>query len=445
MQVQYVRMLEMTTPEIEETVRRALEDNPALEAIDTYENSDRPQRIDSIETTGETDDDSEVYTPESARPSRAWIAGVATDSTDETIVSHLENQLSETEGDAETLKIARYLLGEIDGNGRITRSVTDITNDLAFNAGIEVSAETVSNALDIIKNLDPPGIGAADLRECLLIQLRRSKVKDQATADAIMLLDKHYDLYSRRNIDMLQSASGHSKERLRAADEVIRSLNPKPGAQFAGGDRMERASSVVVPDFNVETDDEGNVTVSLTSNIPDLAIAESFNMQDKADDFIRHHREEAAGTIKLLQMRARTLIRTMQAIAYLQRDFFITEDKDRIRPMVLRDVAKITGDDLSVISRATAGKYVNTPGGVYPLKMFFTEHTQSDPTGEGSLHKILSTLKRIIDNENPQRPYTDEALREKMKEQGFDLARRTVAKYREEKLGIPVARLRRQL
>lgn len=436
MQVQYVRMLEMTTPEIEDAVRRAIEDNPALEVADTTNAS----------PDNEQDLNHEDYTDKpTARNTDAWIYAVATDSSEDTLTTHLEKQLSESDADDRTLALAEYLLGEIDGNGRISRSPKDIADDIAFNTGGEVSTEEIADALNLIKSLDPPGVGAADLRECLLIQLRSRHSEDQANKDAISLLENHYDLYSRRRLDMLRSASGLDTGRLRNADELIRSLNPKPGAQFAEGDRMERASSVVVPDFNLDIDDNGNITVSLTSDIPELSIAESFNIRTKNDDFIRHHHDEASSTIKLLQMRGRTLIRTMKAIAYLQRDFFLSEEKEKIHPMVLRDIAQITGDDLSVISRATAGKYVNTPGGVYPLKMFFSERTQADNSGSGSLHRVLSALKAIIDSEDPQHPYPDETLRLMMKEKGFDLARRTIAKYREEKLGVPVARLRRQV
>lgn len=442
LQVQYVRMLEMTTPEIEDAVRRAVEDNPALETVEDF--GQPAESVQSQASQDNADDIADYDTPRQGS-SDVWIAAVATDSTDETLVSHLERQLSESSGDSRTVGLARYLLGEIDGNGRIARSARDIADDIAFNIGLNVTADDVEQALDLLKSLDPPGIGASDLRECLLLQLYRKDTKKQDVADAIMLLRDHYDLYSRRRLDMLRTASSLSLDRMRDADVVIRSLNPKPGAQFAAGDRMERASSVVVPDFNIEVDDNGNITVSLTSNLPELAIAESFNIRDKSDEFIRQHHDEAANTIKLLQMRGRTLLRTMKAIAYLQRDFFISEEKEKIRPMVLRDVAAITGDDLSVISRATSGKYVNTPGGIYPLKMFFSERTQADTAGSGSLHRVLSALKEIIDSEDPAHPYTDEALRSLMKQRGFDLARRTVSKYREGKLGVPVARLRRKV
>ncbi len=447
LQVQYVRMLEMTTPEVEDVVRKALEENPALEIANENPLSDTGDNTYNNlaeNDTSQRSDDS-IHDNASASGSREWIANIATDSTDETLSSHLERQLNEIVADESILTIARYLIGEIDGNGRIVRSAHDIADDLAFNLGLMVKAEDIERALELLKSLDPAGIAATDLQECLLLQLKRNtQPYTQPVSDAILLLEKYYDLYTRRRFDVLAMTAGLSPERLRAADELVRTLNPKPGAQFAGGDRLERASSVIIPDFNVETDENGIITVSLASTIPELAIAESFKASAGADEFVRQHRDEAANTIRLLQMRSRTMLRIMRAIAFLQRDFFKSEDKDDIRPMVLRDVAEITGDDLSVISRATSGKYVNTPGGVYPLKMFFSEHSQADPTGNGSVHKVLSALKDIIEHEDPHHPLTDEALCARMKEAGYDIARRTVAKYREDKLGIPVARLRRK-
>lgn len=447
LQVQYVRMLEMTTPEVEDAVRKALEENPALEIAETGTTLESNE---DYYNASADDSMSQKYINNQSEYSvgagaRDWIANIATDNYDETLVSHLDRQLNEIATDERQLHIARYLLGEIDGNGRIARSAHDIADDLAFNAGVMVENSEVARAIELIKSLDPAGIGAIDLQECLLIQLKRyQQPYAQVVSDAILLLEKYYDLYARRRFDLLTSSTGMSSERLRAADELVRNLNPKPGSQFAGGDRLEKISSAIIPDFNVETEEDGTITISLASSIPDLTISESFKVDAGADEFVRQHREEAVNTIRLLQMRARTMLRIMKAIAYLQRDFFKSEDKNDIRPMVLRDVAEITGDDLSVISRATAGKYVNTPGGVYPLKMFFSEHSQADPTGNGSVHKVLSTLKEIIEQEDPHHPLTDEAICVRMKEAGYDIARRTVAKYREDKLGIPVARLRRK-
>lgn len=448
MQVQFVRMLEMTTPEIEEAVRHAVEENPALEASDSPSGDD-----DGHEdvASGADDYDDDYGDDASYKGRREFTPYSATE--DESLADHLEKQLGELDLDPLTRRMASYMIGNIDSNGRLTRTLYEMTTDMAVNAGIDASREEMEKAYNLVRSLDPPGIGFIDLRDCLLLQLRRMPPSEDVE-NAVEIIAHYYDLYSNKRYERLRGALGLDPEAMRRAEQVILSLNPKPGAAY-GDTGLDAAASVIVPDFNVEV--EGDlITVSLTSSIPDLAIAESFRVAEgvrpttgvrqRADEraFIKHHHDEAAMFIRLLKMRGDTMLRCMTAITRIQRDFFLTGDVERIRPMVLRDIADLTGFDLSVISRATSGKYVATAGGVYPLKMFFTEKTSADEE-DGSIHRVLAALRDIIDKEDKNAPLSDEALKSRMSERGFELARRTVAKYREEKLGIPVARLRKKV
>lgn len=462
LQVQFVRMLEMTGPEVEEEVQRALDDNPALERCD---NDDR---IDLTEDSGEKfnesaediqradyrdEDDIPSYRLEARNHSAddKYYEPVAVDSGD-TLIEMLDSQLMEYDLSDIDLSIAQYIIGNLDDNGYLTRDLCAINDDLAFNVGLDVDMAQVKRVADVVRSLDPAGVGAIDLRDCLLLQLKR-KEPCQATKIATEIIEDYFDLFSKKHYDRMRSHLGITEPQLKEAMSVITSLNPKPGSIITGGssDRTRH----IIPDFNIETDpDNGNITLTLLNRIPDLQIEETFSekaselpsnasrSQREAATFIKQKRDEASGFIKILQMRQETLYKVMKAIVTLQRDFFMTDDESRIRPMILKDISAITGHDLSVISRATAGKYVMTQRGIYPLKLFFNERPKEDD--DTSSHEILAVLKEIIDNENKNKPLSDEAITKILTEKGYDIARRTVAKYRE-KLGLPVARLRKEL
>ena len=462
MQVQFVRMLEMTGPEVEEEVRRALDDNPALEQCDNDTSTNLTE--DSSETFNESAEDIQRadYRDEDDIPSyrleaRNYSADdkyyepVAVDSGD-TLIEMLDSQLMEYDLSDIDLSIAQYIIGNLDDNGYLTRDLLAINDDLAFNVGLDVDMAQVKRVFDVVRSLDPAGVGAIDLRDCLLLQLKR-KESCQATKIATEIIEDYFDLFSKKHYDRMKSLLDISGDELKEAMAIITSLNPKPGSIITGGssDRTRH----IIPDFSVEADpDNGNITLTLLNRIPELQIEETFSesacevpanasrSQRDAATFIKQKRDEASGFIKILQMRQETLYKVMKAIVTLQRDFFITDDESRIRPMILKDISAITGHDLSVISRATAGKYVMTQRGIYPLKLFFNERPKEDD--DTSSHEILAVLKEIIDNENKNKPLSDEAITKLLTEKGYDIARRTVAKYRE-KLGLPVARLRKEL
>ena len=347
------------------------------------------------------------------------------------------------------IEIAHFIAGNLDSNGYMERSISALIDDMALQSGLDVSDSEVKEVLDRVRELEPAGIGAFDLRDSLLLQLRRLR----PTADvnlAIEVIRDYFDLFSLMHFDRIASLTGTTREQLKKAMEVIRSLNPKPGA-LINGDDNERTRHIS-PDFFVEVD--GNrLTLSSTSHLPKLQIEQSFLLSseierkktpanDAANAFIRQKHDEASNFIKVLEMRQSTLFRIVSAIMQWQRDFFLTEDPLKLRPMVLKDISAVTGDDLSVISRATTGKYIATTQGVYSLKSLFNERRSE--TDDASALMIIERIRDIIDSEDKSHPLSDAAITDMLNAEGYDIARRTVAKYRE-RTGLPVGRLRKKI
>ena len=463
LQVQFVKMLEMTGPEVEDEVQRVLDENPALERCDNDER-DNNLTEDSTEVFNESAEEIQLadYRDEDEIPpyrleARNYSADdkyyepVAVDSSD-TLIESLNAQLMEYDLDDTELAIAQYIIGNLDDNGYMTRDLTAICDDLAFNAGIDVPLSLIKNMFEIVRGLEPAGVAAIDLRDCLLLQLKR-KERNNLNDIATDIITNYFDLFSKRHYDRLCNSLNISSEKLREVVSVITSLNPKPGSILTGG--VSDSTRHIIPDFSIEVDDDnGNITLTLLNRIPELQIEETFSekaceipqnatrSQREAAAFIKQKRDEASGFIKILKMRQETLYRVIKAIVKIQHEFFLTDDESKIKPMILKDISAITGQDLSVISRATTGKYVMTQRGIYPLKLFFNERPTDDD--DTSSHEILAALKDIIANENKRRPLSDEAITNALGEQGYNIARRTVTKYRE-RLGLPVARLRKEL
>lgn len=316
-----------------------------------------------------------------------------------------------------------------------------------------MSSAQVNDVLQIVRDLDPPGVGATDLRDCLLLQLERRE-GSPANLLAYKIIDRHFDAFIKRHYDKIAQAMGLSQEQMTAAVDEIRSLNPKPGSVVAGS-VAETLSQQVMPDFNVDVDGD-EITVTLLNNLPELQIEESFsalndnyqrskpaNRNDEAAAaFVKQKYDSAANFIKILRQRQETLFNVFSAIVRRQREFFLSGDETTMRPMLLKDIGEDTGYDLSVISRATSGKYVMTQWGIFPLKYFFNEAMQHSNGEEVSSHEVLSIIKSVIADEDKTKPMSDEQLCLILKQHGYEIARRTVAKYRE-RLGIPVARLRK--
>ncbi len=464
MQLQFVRLLEMNGAEAEEEVRRALDENPALEAAEPdRESGDSHEGADDLNDFNESaeqlqmadyrsEDDIPYYrlsTSNRSADDRSYEPLAV--SSGESLFTHLMKQLAEDPAMTERqMEIARVVVGNIDDNGYIERTTHAIVDDLAIQESIDADESEVRNVIDRVRALEPAGVCAVDLRDSLMLQLRRRAVSPAVTLATEIVRD-YFDLFSLMHFDRIASLTGADKEQVKAAMDVIRSLNPKPGTLITGDD--DERTRHISPDFLVEADGD-RLTLTLLSNIPALQIEQSFApgseivkprktaAGEAANAFIRQKRDEAQTFIRVVEMRRATLMRVMGAIMQWQRDFFLTDDRRRLRPMVLRDIAAVTGDDLSVISRATTGKYVATAQGIYAVKSLFNERRKEGD--ETSSQVVIDRLREIIASENTDKPLSDEAITRRLQDEGFDIARRTVAKYRE-RLGIPVGRLRRKI
>lgn len=465
MQLQFVRLLEMNNLEAEDEVRRALDDNPALEVApdktpyesdesDFNETSDQLQMADY-----RNEDDIPSYRLNagnwSASAAKPSFEAFASDNSI-SLYDHLMSQLNETASLTPLqTEIAEAIIGNIDSNGYLRRSPKAIADDLAINDSLLVDTDQVNTILSMIRSLDPAGIGAADLRDCLLLQLGRLEPSAQQALATEVVRD-YFDLFSLMHFDRICSLIGVDRRQLRQAVDIIRTLNPKPGALFSSD---SEANQHITPDFIVESDGGDRLSLTVPSGLPHLQIEQSFAAdtaiaprqenaaRNAAALFLKQKRDEATNFIRALEMRQQTLLRIMGAIMQWQREFFLTGDPTTLRPMVLKNISAVTGDDISVISRATAGKYVATRHGTYALKNLFNEARTpalDSDADSPSTAAMLADLKELIETENKLRPLSDEALTKRLSEMGHNIARRTVSKYRE-KLGYPVARLRKDL
>lgn len=460
-QVVFGRYLEMTAPEFEEEVRRVIDENPAL-AVSDATASDHDGGSDSDNSFDESpeqlqladygsEDDIPVYNLEKSDKSTRdfYPQDFLSSADDSSLVEVMTAQLADIDLSEKERKIAEYIIGNLDANGYMTRSLPDIAEDMAIAEGIDTDMAEIKAVFAQIRHLDPAGIAAVDLRDCLLLQIDRQPAS-RITSVAREIIADCFDLFSKKHYDKLRSQLGIDDDELRDALDYIRTLNPKPGSLIEGNSVNDRLRHII-PDFAVEVDSDGHATVSLLNYVPELAIEESFRIDDlppasnkrdaDAMSFIRRRHDDAVAFISLLKMRADTLMTVMKAIVKIQSRFFTLGDTSTIRPMIIKDIADITGLNISVISRATAGKYVLTNQGVYPLKMFFNERPKDDV--DTSSHEILAALSEIIKTEDKSRPMSDDALCKVLAGKGYDIARRTVTKYRE-RLGLPVARLRKQ-
>lgn len=371
------------------------------------------------------------------------------------LVDYLMEQVRERDLNELQELIAEYIIGNIDDNGYLLRSVTAITDDIVFQTGHDIPEEEVEAVLQVVRDLDPAGVGATDLRDCLLLQLER-RDGTEINMLAYQVIDKYFEEFSKKHYDKIMSALSVDDTMMKEVIEEIRSLNPKPGNAITGV-ADDTHSQQIIPDFNVDVDGD-EITLTLLNNIPELQIAESYSIiyneigkrkpvsrsEESQMAAVKQKYEKASDFIKVLRQRQETLFKTMRSITMRQKEFFITGDETQIRPMILKDVAQDTGYDMSVISRATMNKYVTTQWGVFPLKYFFNEGLQHESGEEVSSREIQTILKNVIESENKRKPLSDEQLCAILQKKGYEIARRTVAKYRE-KMSIPVARLRKEI
>ena len=467
-QIQLIRLLELPAIELEERIKHELEDNPALEEgkdiADDFERTD-DEGGDDI-STNETEADISLgdYMTEDDIPDyKLREISEKTErkedipfSVSQSLNEYLLQQLGLRDLPEKQVKIAEYIIGNIDDDGYLRRELSAIADDLVFQAGQDVDEKEIEEVLAIIQDFDPAGVGARNLQECLLLQLNR-KEPTAGVEMAVRILTEYFEEFTRKHYDKIMRGLNISEETLKKAIHEIIALDPKPCSSWGGS--MEVAMSQVIPDFLVEAIN-GELILSMNNrDIPDLRIsrdhAEMFqdyagnkaNQTSKmreAVQFVKQKLDSAQWFIDAIRQRQETLQRTMEAIILLQRDFFLTGDDATLRPMILKDVAERAGYDISTISRVSNSKYVQTNFGIYPLKFFFSESMQTDSGEEISTREVKKIMKEHIDSEDKRKPLTDEELTTILKEKGYVIARRTVAKYREQ-LDIPVARLRKEI
>jgi len=463
-QIQLIRLLELPAIELEERVKHELEENPALE--EGQESTEEFESPDDVEINNDSVEDISLgdYLTEDDIPDyklreiseRTERKEDVPFSVNQSLHEHLLQQLGLRELPETDIKIAEYIIGNIDDDGYLRRDLTAIADDLVFQAGQDVNEKEIEKILFIIQDFEPAGIGARDLRECLLIQLDR-KEKTPDINLAIRILTGYFDDFTRKHYEKIIRGLSIDEPALKKAIQEITSLNPKPGSSWGGS--LESAMNLVIPDFIVEANN-GELTLSMNSRgVPEMRInreyAEMFQdytankanqtseMRD-AVQFVKQKLDSAQWFIDAIKQRQETLQRTMEVIILLQHDFFLTGDEANLRPMILKDVAERTGYDISTISRVSNSKYVQTNFGIYSLKYFFSESMQTDSGEEISTREVKKIMKEHIDSEDKRKPLTDEELAGILKQKGYIIARRTVAKYREQ-LGIPVARLRKEI
>lgn len=465
-QIQMIRLLELPTLELEERVKHELEDNPALEEGKEPQDDLEHSEEEDFAAEGSDNEDLSLGDYFSADDIPEYKLQQMTERAErkeeipfaegESLSEFLLEQLRLRELPEKQVKIAEYIIGNLDDDGYLRRDLSAIADDLVFQAGVEADEAEVEQVLRIIQDFEPAGIGARDLKECLLIQLNKRE-KTEATRLALRILNSYFEDFTRKRYERILKTLDITEEELKRAIREITLLNPKPGSSW--GDTMETAMSQVVPDFVVEANN-GELTLSMNNRgVPDLRINQEYAemFQDYAGNkanqtadrrdavqFVKQKLDAAQWFIDAIRQRNETLQRTMETIICLQREFFLTGDETTLRPMILKDVAERTGYDISTISRVSNSKYVQTNFGVYPLKFFFSESMQTDTGEEISTREVKKIMKDHVDAEDKRHPLTDEELAAILKEAGYVIARRTVAKYREQ-LGIPVARMRKEI
>ena len=465
-QIQLMKLIQLSTLEFEQRLSREIEENPALDTVndnneiekdefDFEENNEKQESSDDEIDISDylTDDDIPEYNlrtnnySEENEKAIPYAAGTSFN-------QFLKNQLHSFSFKDEELKIAEFILGSLDQFGYLRRELIDISDDLAFTMGIDADENRIQKILDKIYLLDPAGIGAKDLQQCLLLQLKRKKINKNVSY-ATKIIKDLFDEFSKRHFDKIKSKLNISDKDLKESIYEIEKLNPKPGGAY---NETTKINSSIVPDFTVEVLD-GEVKLKLNSrNAPDLYVSEEYkNMlsgyseskeksksQKDAVMFIKQKLDSAKWFIEAIKQRNQTLIMTMSAIVNFQKEYFLSGDEKKLKPMILKDIAEEITMDISTISRVANSKYVDTPYGTKLIKSFFSEGIKNSKGEEISTIEVKKTLESIIESENKQKPLTDDQLTKLLNKEGYPIARRTVAKYRE-MIGAPVARLRRKL
>ncbi len=469
-QIQLMKLIQLPTQAFEQRLKEEMNENPALEAgkeeeeyeKDEFDNEEFDD-FDDNETIETDDINIDEYLSNDETPEYKTQANNYSDDDEHresplaspvSFHQDLINQLNTFILSDEEREIAEFLVGSIDDMGYIRRSIADIVDDMAFTQGIYTDEKTVERILHIIHELEPSGVGARDLQECLLLQLKH-KTPSEYVALATSIIETQFDAFSKKHYDKLQHKFNVSNEQLKKAVHEIEKLNPKPGGAFTGANKI---TENVVPDFAIRIVD-GELELTLNGrNAPTLHVSKDYqemlqtykvskdksNAQKDAVQFIKQKLDAAKWFIDAIRQRQETLWVTMNAIMHYQQEYFLDGDETKLRPMILKDISEMVGMDISTISRVANSKYVETPYGTKLIKEFFSEAMKNDQGEDVSTLEIKKILKNILEEEDKHKPLPDDQLAELLKEKGYPIARRTIAKYREQ-LDIPVARLRRKM
>lgn len=464
-QIQLMKLIQLPTLAFEQRVQQELEENPLLES--GKEKSEEEDVFDEYEEDGteliETDINVDEYLSDDETPSYKLSSNNYSPDDEEkqipyasgtSFTKYLLNQLSTYRLDETEYAIAEFLVGSIDNSGYMRRELEDVLDDLAFTQNIYTELPKVESILEIVHTLDPAGVGARDLKECLVLQLQR-KTQTDSVLLATEILEEHFEAFSKKHYTQLENRLKIDTDTLREAVQEIEQLNPKPGGSYSSNTRIVEH---IIPDFTIRII-EGKLDLTLNGrNAPHLHVSNEYanilkgfkesnkptKEQQEAVQFVKQKLDGAKWFIEAIRQRQQTLMLTMGAIMEYQEDYFLSGDDRQLKPMILKDIAEIINMDISTISRVANSKYVDTPYGTKLIKEFFSESMTNAAGEEVSTLEIKDILQSIIDKEDKSKPHTDEILASLLKEKGYPIARRTIAKYREQ-LDIPVARLRKEL
>ena len=474
-QIQLMKLIQLPTQAFEQRLLEEMNENPALESgteddeiydNDEFNNDDTNDEFDDYDDT-DSEDTSDInideYLSSDETPDYKTQANNYSDDDEEresplvapiSFHQDLINQLNTFILNDDEREIAEFLVGSIDDMGYIRRSTPDLVDDMAFTQGIYTDEKTVERMLHIIHELEPSGVGARDLQECLLLQLKH-KTPTEYVALAIDIIENQFDAFTKKHYDKLLQKYAVSNEQLKTAINEIEKLNPKPGGSFTGSNKI---TEHVVPDFAIRIEEDELVLTLNGRNAPSLHVSKDYqemmqtyknsrdksNVQKDAVQFIKQKLDSAKWFIDAIKQRQETLFVTMNAIMHYQREYFLEGDETKLKPMILKDIADMVGLDISTISRVANSKYVETPYGTKLIKEFFSEAMKNDQGEDVSTLEIKKILKNVIEEEDKRKPLPDDQLAEILLEKGYPIARRTIAKYREQ-LDIPVARMRKKI
>lgn len=475
-QIQLMKLLQIPTANLDERIKEELEENPALEVgeegreegfeeheqedydanDEDYDGSeDEYDNIDISDYVSDSDDEVADYKLRDDNYGDNEEQKTVPLRVETTLHDLLVDQLGMLSLDERRLKIAEQIVGSIDDDGYLRRELSSVVDDLAFRQNIDSNEAEIEELIKLIQQFDPPGVCARNLQECLMLQLIRQQADGRDVALAVKVVDKYFDEFTKKHYEKIQRGLNITDDELKEVINLILKLNPRPGGNVG---EINKAESYIIPDFFI-VNNAGKLELTLNSkNAPDLRISEGYREMLKEYDrgskkdkrqkeavlFIKQKIDSAKWFIDMIKQRQNTLLSTMGAIMHYQKDFFLTGDETTLKPMILKDIAEITGLDISTVSRVANSKFVQTEFGTYRLKFFFSESLSTDSGEEVSTREVKKILSDLVEAESKKKPLSDERLTELLQEKGYNIARRTVAKYREQ-LNIPVARLRKEL